>query len=218
MPDPNVTNHTAQVREACGTALVDALNETAQAVAQHRWRRAGCHARLLRERAELLYLAIARDALDAGVDWWQLGTDLSMHPQDVWELYQCAVEGLRSPAEQRPDLAVQLTAGVDALHDYDTTYGADLDDLPTSHSLHRDPTVLRLREASVLLRADIWVAVNLPGEADPRSGRDWVAIAWSSVASNANEIGHIRQALAVSQKPTHCRDSTSSVRAVHDLR
>jgi hypothetical protein len=50
---------------------------------------------------------------------------------------------------------VWLCAGADVMHEFDPAHGADLDYLPSTHSLHDDPTVLRLREASVLLATDI---------------------------------------------------------------
>jgi len=64
--------------------------------------------------------------------------------------------------------------------------------------------VLRLREAAVLLRIDIWIAVNPPGEPAPVTEPGAVAVAWSSVASNLTEIDDVRQALAARRTQVHC--------------
>lgn len=149
--------------------------------------------------------AVVRDALHAGLDGWQVADYLNMHPQDAWELYQCTVNGARSPAEQRRDLAVRLCAGVDVLHEFDPAYGADLDDLTTTHSLHHDPTVSRLREAAVLLSTDIWIAVNPPGQDAPGIEPGAVALTWTSVAGNLAEIDEVRQALQARRSQDHCR-------------
>jgi len=195
MVEPPEATFTARLRDGCRATHADSFGVAAQAVAQQRWRRTLEPIRLLRERAEMLPEAVVRDALHAGLDWWQIADYLNMHPQDAWELYQCTVKGTPSPAEQRRDLAVSLCAGVDVLHEFDAAYGADLDELTIAHSLHRDPTVSMLREAAALLDIDIWIAVNPPGEAAPGIAPGAVALAWSSVVGNLGEIDQVRQAL-----------------------
>jgi len=167
--------HTEDAGHRIGTTFTDALDATADAVVARDFAKAATQAGLLCERAEHLSTSVVRDALAAGTDWWTLGEHLGVHPQAAYEQYRGAREGLPSPAEQRPELAVLLTAGVAAEHDWDDAYGIDLDDLSEDHSLHRDPTVLRLRQAAALLREDVWIAVNIPGdyegEARPRRAR-----------------------------------------------
>jgi len=204
---------TARLRHACRTTHADTFGVAAQAVAHRRWRRTLGPIRLLRERAEMLHEAVVHDALQAGLDWWQVADYLNMHPQDAWELYQNTLEGTPPPAVQRPSLAVRMWSGADILHDFDPAYGADLDDLPTTHSLHDDPTVLRLREAAVLLATDIWIAVSPPGETTPTIEPGAVAVAFSSVAANPSEIDAVRQALAVRRSQTHGHSTACPHRA-----
>lgn len=204
MVEPRETTHTSRLRDACRDTHPDTFGLAAKAVAQRRWRDTLEPIRMLRERAEMLPDAVVHDALSAGLDWWQIADYLNRHPQDAWELYQCTVKGIPSPAAQRPDLAVRLCAGADVMHEFDPAYGADLDDLDTTHSLHDDPTVLRLREASVLLATDIWIAVNPPGEPAPTIEPGAVAVAWTGVASNPAEIDAVRQALAARRSQIHC--------------
>ena len=195
---------TARLHHTCRTTHADTFGQAAQAVAQRRWHRALAPIRLLRERAEMLHRAVVHDALQAGLDWWQVADHLNMHPQDAWELYQHTVEGTPSPGQHRPELAVGLYAGVDILHEFDPAYGADLDDLPAGHSLHDDPTVLRLREAAALLATDTWIAVTPPGELAPSPEPGTVAVAWSSVTRDSGEIDQVRQALQARRAQTHC--------------
>ncbi|MGW6495573.1 hypothetical protein [Nonomuraea angiospora] len=93
----------------------------------------------------VLQYRVVRDALAAGLDWWALGEVLAMHPQAAFEAYANLLEGTRTPARQRPALAVVCTAGLVCAHDMDSDYGVDLDDLDPAHSLTIDPTVVRLR-------------------------------------------------------------------------
>lgn len=198
--------HTARLRDACRATHADTFGLAAKAVAQRRWRDTLEPIRLLRERAEMLHDAVVWDALQAGLDWWQVADYLNMHPQDAWELYRGSAErlGVSPPAEQRPDLAVWLCAGTDDLHEFALAYGADFDDLPNTHSLHDDPTVLRLRESSVLLSTGIWIAVTPPGEPTPGIDPGAVAVAWSSVATSVTEIDTVRQALQARRSQGHC--------------
>ncbi|WP_117214741.1 hypothetical protein [Allorhizocola rhizosphaerae] len=206
MVEPREATHTATLRDACRATHADTFGLAAQAVTQRRWRRTLEPIRLLRERAEMLHQAVVHDALQAGLDWWQVADHLNMHPQDVWELCRGTAErlGIASPADQRPDLAMKLCAGADVIHEFDPAYGADLDDLPATHSLHHDPTVLRLREASVLLVTDIWIAITPPGEPTPSIEPGAVAVAWSGVATSHTEIDAVHQALQARRAQVHC--------------
>jgi hypothetical protein len=120
-----------------------------------------------------------------------------MHPQAAWEQYRGVVEGPRSPAEQRPQLAVLCTAGLVAAHDMDRGCGIDLEDLGADHSLMLDPTVVRLRAAAAAVGEDIWIAVRLPGqyEGDDDLDDNAAIIRWTSVVLHTDELGWLREAL-----------------------
>ncbi|WP_201749935.1 hypothetical protein [Micromonospora sicca] len=113
--------------------------------------------------ARHLHHSVMRDALAAGLDWWQIGELLTLHPQAAFDAYANLADGTRTPAQQHPHLAVVCTAGLAAEHDMDTEHGIDLDDLDPQHSLTTDPTVVRLRAPAQLLGDDVWIAVKLPG-------------------------------------------------------
>ncbi|MDQ1248727.1 MAG: hypothetical protein QG597_3100, partial [Actinomycetota bacterium] len=160
------------------------------------WTRAADQVEVLRQAAGQAQEAVVADALDAGVDWWTLGECLGIHPQEAWERFRGVVEGLVSPAAQRPLLAVVCTAGLDADHDCGGA-GIDLEDLCDSHSLTRDPTVVRLRHAADLLGTGLWVSVRLPGDyvgADEVDDGEAVS-RWTTVVLHADELGWLRQAL-----------------------
>jgi len=99
---------------------------------------------------------------------------------------------------------VRPCAGADVIHEFDPAYGADLDDPEITHSLHHDPTVLRLREADALVSLGIWIAVTPPGEPAPDIEPGAVAVSWCSVASNLAEIDELRQALQARRSYVHC--------------
>jgi hypothetical protein len=133
----------------------------------------------------------------AGADWWQLGEQLSLHPQAAYEQHRGTAEGLRAPAEQRPQLAVVCTAGLLDGHDQDDEYGVDLDDLGDDHSLTQDPTVARVRAAAELLGEDVWIAVRLPGDYEGADELDDGAAVkrWTTVVAHPDELGWLREAL-----------------------
>ncbi|MEH1017734.1 hypothetical protein V6U90_32260 [Micromonospora sp. CPCC 206060] len=89
-------------------------------------RQAATHAGQLGGLAAGVRTAVARDMLAAGADWWQIGEHLDLHPQAAFEQYGAYREGLAAPAEQRPGLAVLVTAGLAAEHDWDDEFGIDL--------------------------------------------------------------------------------------------
>jgi hypothetical protein len=140
---------------------------------------------------------VVRDALAAGADWWQLGEHLGPHPQAAYEQHRAAAEGLRPPAQQRPQLAVMCTAGLLAEHDHDAEHGVDLDDLGDDHSLTQDPTVARIRAAAGLLDEDVWITVRLPGDYEGADELDDRAAMhrWTIVVTHPDELGWLREAL-----------------------
>ena len=169
------------------------------AVAGGDFDQAATAAQHLRQYAEHVQTAVVRDVLAAGTDWWRLGDHLSLHPQAAYEQYRGVAEGLRPPAEQQPHLAVVCTAGLVAEHDLDDEYGVDLDDLGDDHSLTRDPTVVRLREAAALLDEDVWIAVRLPDDYEGADDLDDGAATsrWTTVVAHPDELGWLREALAL---------------------
>ena len=88
------------------------------------------------------------------------------------------------------------TAGLPYEHNQDEEYGVDLDDLGDDHSLTRDPTALRIREAAALLDEDVWIAVRLPGGYEGADDLDdGVASArWTTVVTHPDELGWLREA------------------------
>ena len=75
-------------------------------------------------------------------------------------------------------------------------HGIDLDDLDSQHRLTSDPTVRRLRQAAELLGDDVWIAVKLPGAYDDLDD-DAAVCRWITVAIHPDELGWLREALAL---------------------
>jgi hypothetical protein len=69
---------------------------------------------------------------DAG--WQELAGMLGVHPQAAFETCAHLAGHGNTPARQRPDLAVVLTAGLAAEHDMRGEYGIDIEDLNPGHS------------------------------------------------------------------------------------
>ena len=92
--------------------------------------------------AQHLQHSVVREALVGGLDWWQVRDLLNLHPQDACDTYAHLAASTRTPAQQRPRLAVVCTAGLAAEHDMLGVHGIDLD---SQHSVTSDPTVSRLR-------------------------------------------------------------------------
>lgn len=197
MPPATAMTHTGDLRRRCGGALADALDRAATAAGGGDFAAASTAAIALRQDAEHAVTAVVRDALAAGLDWWAVGEHLGLHPQAAYEQYRGAAEGLRTPAEQRHDLAVVCTAGLLDAHDLDDESGIDLGDLGDDHSLTRDPTVLRLRAAAATLGEDAWIAVRLPGtyEGEDDLDDDAAINRWSTVVTHPDELGWLREAL-----------------------
>jgi hypothetical protein len=189
--------HTEDLHQRAGATLGDALERAVAAVSAGDFAQAATAAQHLAQYAEHLQTAVARDALAAGADWWQLGEDLGLHPQAAHEQHRGDVEGLRPPAEQRPQLAVVCTAGLLDGHEQDAEDGVDLDDLGDDHSLTQDPTVARVRAAAELLGEHVWIAVRLPGDYEGADELDDGAAVqrWTTVVAHPDELGWLRETL-----------------------
>lgn len=196
--------YTDVFREQHGTTLTDGLAATAAAALAGDLRQATTQAQLVIDAGRHLLHSVVRDALATGLDWWAIGELLNLHPQAAFDAYAHLADGARTPAQQRPHLAVVCTAGLAAEHDMDTEHGIDLDDLDPQHSLTTDPTVLRVRAAAQLLGDDIWIAVRLPGEYDGDDDLDDGAAIrrWTTVALYPDELGWLREALALNADTT----------------
>ena len=123
-----------------------------RAAAAGDWKDAAAGAARVQAGALHLHHSVVRDALAGGLDWWGIGEVLAMHPQAAFEEYANLADGDRTPARQRPAVAVTCTAGLASLHDLEPWHGIDIDDLDSGHSLSADPTVARLREAAKTAR------------------------------------------------------------------
>jgi hypothetical protein len=183
------------------TVFTDAPGTAAAAVTSGDTRGALAHAERLAVAAEQLRQEIVRDALHGGADWWEVARMLGTHPQAAFDGYAHLVDHRRTPAEQRPDLAVVLTAGLAADHDMQPGYGIDLADLTPDHSVHAEPAVRGIRDAAELLGADVWIAVSTPGgfegaEGDPTPGTDAIK-QWTSVVTHLGELTWLREAIAL---------------------
>lgn len=195
--------YTDVFREQHGTTLTDGLAATATAAMAGDLNQATTQAQRVVDAGRHLLHSVVRDALAADLDWWQIGELLNLHPQAAFDAYANLADSTRTPAQQRPQLAVVCTAGLAAEHDMLGEYGIDLDDLDPQHSFTTDPTVLQLRAAAQLLGDDIWIAVKLPGENDGDDLDDDAAShRWTTVALYPDELGWLREALALNADTT----------------
>jgi hypothetical protein len=191
--------HTDTFREQHGSSLTEHLAAATAAATAGDFKNAVTLAERFTAGARHLHHSVVRDALAAGLDWWQIGELLTVHPQAAFDAYANLADDTDTPAQQRPHLAVVCTAGLVAEHDMDTEHGIDLDDLDPQHSLTTDPTVVRLRMAAQLLDDDVWIAVKLPGayEGDDDLGDDTAIRRWTTVALYPDELGWLREALTL---------------------
>ena len=191
--------YTGAFRDQHGGTLAADVDGTAAAAAAADWKHATASAARVQAGALHLHHSVVRDALAAGLDWWDVGELLAMHPQAAFEEYANLADGTVTPAAQRPALAVTCTAGLAAVHDMEPWYGIDIDDLDSSHSLSADPTVARLRETAAMLGQDIWIAVKLPGEFEGDDDlEDGIAVRrWTTVVLHPDELGWLHEALAL---------------------
>ena len=174
------------------------MDSTAAAAAAADWKHATASAARVQAGALHLHHSVIRDALAVGLDWWDVGELLGVHPQAAFEEYANLADGTTTPARQRPALAVTCTVGLAAVHDMDPWYGIDVDDLDSGHSLSAEPAVARLGETAAILGQDIWIAVKLPGEYEGDDDlEDGTAIRrWTTVVLHPDELGWLREALA----------------------
>lgn len=201
--------HTETFREQHGSSLTEHLAATTAAATAGDFKNAVTLAGRVTAGARHLHHSVVRDALAAGLDWWQIGELLTVHPQAAFDAYANLADATRTPAQQHPHLAVICTAGLAAEHDMDTEHGIDLDGLDSQHSLTTDPTVVQLRAAGQLLGDDVWIAVKLPGEYDGDDDLDDDAAIrrWTTVALYPDELGWLREALALNaEKPDDDED------------
>ncbi len=177
--------------------FTDAPARAAEAAAAGDYRAALDQASRLELAAGQLRQALLREALTDGADWWVVAELLGTGPQQAFEACAHLAGDRVTPAQQRPGHAVVLTAG----HDMRAEYGIDIEDLGTSHSLHAEPGVRRVRDAAGLLGDDVWICVTIPGdfegsEDDPTPGDD-VIRQWTSVVTGAGELSWVKQMLAL---------------------
>lgn len=194
-----VRAHTDVICDQRDTTLPEVLDATRAAAAAGDFVRAVTHARRVIDDAQRLQHSVVREALAAGLDWWQIGDLLDLHPQAAFDTYAHLAGTARSPAQQRPHLAVVCTAGLAVAHDMLGEHGIDLDDLDAQHSLTIDPAVVQLRAAAQLLGDDVWIAVKLPGAYDGDDDLDDGAAIrrWTTVVRHPDELGWLREALTL---------------------
>ena len=85
MPKAQPVTHTEDLYRRAGPMLANAAEQAATAVAAGDFTRAATAAQQLLQDAEHVRIAVVRDALAAGADWWRLGEQLSLHPQAAYE-------------------------------------------------------------------------------------------------------------------------------------
>jgi hypothetical protein len=195
---PGAGAYTGAFRDQHASALAADVDKAAAASAAADWKQAAASTARVQAGALHLHHSVIRDALAEGLDWWQVGELLGVHPQTAFEQYANLADGTTSPAQQRPALAVTCTAGLAAVHDIEPWHGIDADDLDPGHSLAADPTIARMRETAAMLGQDIWIAVKLPGEYQGDDDlEDGTAIRrWTTVVLHPDELGWLREALA----------------------
>jgi len=170
MTPANPTSVTQQFLEQA-TVFTDAPRTAGDAAAAGDYRAALAQAERLGLAAGQLRQALVRDALARDADWQELAGMLGMHPQAAFETCAHLAGHRNTPARQRPDLAVVLTAGLAAEHDMRGEYGIDIKDLSPDHSLHTEPGVRRVRDAAELVGDDMRITVTTPGEIEVGRGR-----------------------------------------------
>src|SRR5258708_36512090 len=90
---------------------------TAAAAAAADWKRAAASAARVQAGALHLHHSVIRDALAEGLDWWDVGELLAMHPQAAFGQFANLADATDTPARQRPAPAVPSTPGVAPVHD-----------------------------------------------------------------------------------------------------
>jgi hypothetical protein len=98
--------HTATFRKQYGSWLTDGLTATTQAATAGDFKQATILTGRFTAAAQHLHHSVVRDALAAGLDWWQIGELLTLHPQAAFDAYANLADATYTPARQRPHLAV----------------------------------------------------------------------------------------------------------------
>lgn len=194
MPAARAARYAAQF----GGNLSAGLDAIADAAVTGLWREVLAGAESIHHGTRRLCEEAITDALGAGADWWTLGQVLRLHPQAAFDQYANLREGVRSPVQQRPHLAVLFTAGLVDVHRPCSGYGVDLDDLAVA-GLAAEPRVRQIRAAAALVGQRAWLRVALPGgrhTGEPIGGLDVIS-RWTSVCSDDVEMAVLRDALTV---------------------
>src|SRR5258708_19556264 len=89
---------------------------TAAAAAAADWKRAAASAARVQAGALHLHHSVIRDALAEGLDWWDVGELLAMHPQAAFGQFANLADATDTPARQPPALARTSTPRVAPLH------------------------------------------------------------------------------------------------------
>lgn len=185
--------HAARYAAQFGHNLTAGLNATAQYAVDGRWQEALAATASIHNGIQQLHHETILDALDAGADWWAIGHILGQHPQAAFDTYANLAENTRTPAQQRPKLAVLLTAGLNGTHHPCPEYGVHLDHL----GFTPDPRAEQIRAAAQLCGQHTWIRITPP---PPRhTGRPFAGLdvlsRWTSVLDNEAELATLRQAL-----------------------
>jgi hypothetical protein len=185
--------HAARYAEQFGHNLTAGLNATARYAVDGRWQEALAATASMHSGIDQLHQQAVLDALDAGADWWAIGQTLGQHPQAAFDTYANLAGNTRSPAQQRPKIAVVLTAGLTGTHRPCPEYGVDLDHVGVAP----DPQVEQIRAAARLCGQHVWIriaAATARHTGEPFAGLD-VLRRWTSVVHNDVELATLRQAV-----------------------
>ncbi|GIG05685.1 MULTISPECIES: hypothetical protein [Micromonosporaceae] len=139
---------------------------------------------------------------DGLVDAARHGVDAT---QAAWAEFGSLVEGRLTPAQQHPDHAMVLTAGLAGMHDLErptastpTTWATVPASAPSRKSARHPETVQLLGE-------DVWIAVALPGQAQgcPTEGVDVIAQWMSAADDTATRTGYAKPSRPTSATVYH---------------
>ena len=94
--------HTGAFRDQHGGAIAADVGKAAAAAAAADWKQATASAARVQGSALHLHHNVVCDALDAGLDWWEVGELLGMHPQAAFEQYANLAGGTAAPPASGP--------------------------------------------------------------------------------------------------------------------
>ncbi|GIJ64793.1 hypothetical protein Vau01_123090 [Virgisporangium aurantiacum] len=189
MPAAHAARYVAQF----GHNLCAGLDATVQYAIAGRWPETLAATASIHHGILQLHQRAVLDALDAGADWWAIGQAVGQHPQAAFDNYANLAGNTRSPAQQRPKLAVLLTAGLTGTHHPCPEYGVDVDVL----GFAPDPQVEKIRAAARLCGQHTWIRITAPAArrtGEPFAGLDLLR-RWTSVLADDAELAALRQAL-----------------------